>query len=95
MTADHDTLTQTLTDTQHQLERAKTDSAQAQLADLRHTLDQQSKELNVDLSKLATFEATANSDKAEIARLQAELTATKGKLKTIIAERDKLSELND
>ena len=110
VTFERDTLTQTLSDAQHQLEleRAKTAAAQAQLTDLRRSFDQQSKELSANISKVATLEATANSDKAEIARLQAELTATKdelktatdtaevkGELKAIIAERNKLSGLND
>ena len=93
ITAERDTLIQTLSDTQHalELERAKTDAAQAQLADLRHTLDQQSKELNANLSKVATLEATASSDKAEIARLQTELTVTKGELKTVTTERNEIA----
>lgn len=93
ITAERDTLIQTLSDTQHalELERAKTDAAQAQLADLRHTLDQQSKELNANLSKVATLEATASSDKAEIARLQTELTVTKGELKTVTTERNEMA----
>lgn len=93
ITSERDTLTQSLSDTQHalELERAKTSADQVQLADLRHTLDQQSKELNANISKVATLEATANSDKAEIARLQAELTATKNELKTVTTERNEIA----
>ena len=85
VTFERDTLTQTLSDAQHQLEleRAKTAAAQAQLTDLRRSFDQQSKDLSANISKVATLEATANSDKAEIARLQAELTATKDELNTV------------
>src|SRR5690606_13865110 len=59
VTAERDILTQTLSDTQHQLEleRAKTDSAQGQLADLRSSFDQQAKELNANISKVAKLEA--------------------------------------
>ena len=118
ITAERDTLIQTLSDTQHQLEleRAKTVAAQAQLGDLRSSFDQQAKELSANISKVATLEANAAGDKAEVARLSAELEAAKtelkavtterneiatataevkGELKTIIAERNKLSELND
>lgn len=93
MTAERDTLLQTLSDTQHalELEQAKTDAAQVQLAELHSSFDQQSKELNVNLSKVATLEATANSDKAEIARLQIELTATKDELKTVTTERNEIA----
>ena len=81
--AERDAFKQALADTQHQLEleRAKTDSAQGQLADLRSSFDQQAKELNANISKVATLEATANSDKTEIARLSAELGAAKTELK--------------
>ena len=93
ITSERDTLTQTLGDTQHQLEleRVKADTAQAQLAELRSTLDQQSIELNASLSKVAGLEATADSDKAEIARLQAELTAAKAELKAVTAERNEIT----
>lgn len=93
ITAERDTLTQTLSDTQHQLEleRAKTAAAQVQLAELRSSFDQQAKELNVNLSKVATLEATASSDKAEIARLQAELTVTKDELKKVTTERNEIA----
>ena len=93
MTAERDTLLQTLSDTQHalELEQAKTDAAQAQLAELRSSFDQQAKELNVNLSKVAALEATASSDKAEIARLQTELTVTKGELKTVTTERNEIA----
>lgn len=95
VTVERDTLTQTLSDTQHQLEleRAKTAAAQAQLTDLRRSFDQQSKELSANISKVATLEATANSDKAEIARLQTELTATKDELKTVVIERNEIMNL--
>ncbi len=93
VTTDRDTLSQTLSDIQHQLEleRAKTAAAQVQLAELRSSFDQQAKELNVNLSKVATLEATASSDKAEIARLQTELTVTKGELKTVTTERNEIA----
>ena len=93
VTAERDVLTQTLSDAQHQLEleRAKTAAAQAQLTDLRRSFDQQSKDLSANISKVATLEATANSDKAEIARLQAELTATKDELKTVTTERNEIA----
>lgn len=93
ITSERDTLTQTLGDTQHELEleRVKADTAQTQLAELRSTLDKQSIELNASLSKVATLEATANSDKAEIARLQEELTAAKAELKTVTAERNEIT----
>ena len=93
ITAERDTLIQTLSDTQHQLEleRAKTVAAQAQLGDLRSSFDQQSKELSANISKVATLEATASSDKAEIARLQTELTVTKGELKTVTTERNEIA----
>ncbi|MGP5658180.1 DNA-binding protein [Psychrobacter celer] len=93
VTAERDTLLQTLSDTQHalELEQAKTDAAQAQLAELRSSFDQQAKELNVNLSKVATLEATAHSDKAEIARLQIELIATKDELKKVTTERNEIA----
>ena len=93
MTAERDTLLQTLSDTQHalELEQAKTDAAQVQLAELHSSFDQQAKELNVNLSKVATLEATANSDKAEISRLQIELTATKDELKKVTTERNEIA----
>ena len=95
VTFERDTLTQTLSDAQHQLEleRAKTAAAQAQLTDLRRSFDQQSKDLSANISKVATLEATANSDKAEIARLQTELTATKDELKTVVIERNEITNL--
>ena len=87
-TAERDRFKQTLADTQHQLEleRAKTDSAQGQLADLRSSFDQQAKELNTNISRVATLEATAESDKAEVARLSAELEAAKTELKAVTTE---------
>jgi len=93
ITAERDTLIQTLSDTQHQLEleRAKTAAAQAQLAELRSSFDQQAKELSDNISKVATLEAIANSDKAEIARLQTELTTTKNELKTVTTERNEIA----
>ena len=93
VTAERDTRTQTLSDTQHQLEleRAKTDAAQGQLVDLRSSFDQQAKELSANTSKVATLEAIANSDKAEIARLQTELTTTKDELKAITTERNEIA----
>ena len=93
VTAERDILTQTLSDTQHQLEleRAKTDSAQGQLADLRSSFDQQAKELNTNISRVATLEATAESDKAEVARLSAELEAAKTELKAVTTERNEIA----
>ena len=93
MTAERDTLLQTLSDTQHalELEQAKTDAAQVQLAELHSSFDQQAKELNVNLSKVAMLEATAHSDKAEISRLQIELTATKDELKKVTTERNEIA----
>lgn len=93
VTAERDILTQTLSDTQHQLEleRAKTDSAQGQLADLRSSFDQQAKELNANISKVATLEANAASDKAEVARLSAELEAAKTELKAVTTERNEIA----
>ena len=93
VTAERDVLTQTLSDTQHQLEleRAKTDAAQAQLADLRSSFDQQAKELNLNISRVATLEANAASDKAEVARLSAELEAAKTELKAVTTERNEIA----
>lgn len=93
VTTDRDTLSQTLSDIQHQLEleRAKTAAAQVQLAELRSSFDQQAKELNVNLSKVAALEATAHSDKAEISRLQIELIATKDELKKVTTERNEIA----
>ena len=93
VTAERDILTQTLSDTQHQLEleRAKTDSAQGQLADLRSSFDQQAKELNANISKVATLEANAASDKAEVSRLSAELEAAKTELKAVTTERNEIA----
>ena len=93
VTAERDVLTQTLSDTQHQLEleRAKTVAAQAQLGDLRSSFDQQSKELSANISKVATLEATAESDKAEVARLSAELEAAKTELKAVTIERNEIA----
>ena len=93
VTAERDMLTQTLSDTQHQLEleRAKTDSAQGQLADLRSSFDQQAKELNANISKVAKLEANAAGDKAEVARLSAELEAAKTELKAVTTERNEIA----
>jgi len=93
VTAERDVLTQTLSDTQHQLEleRAKTDSAQGQLADLRSSFDQQAKELNANISKVATLEANAAGDEAEVARLSAELEAAKTELKAVTIERNEIA----
>ena len=93
VTAERDVLTQTLSDTQHQLEleRAKTDSAQGQLSDLRNSFDQQAKELSTNISRVATLEATAESDKAEVARLSAELEAAKTELKAVTTERNEIA----
>ena len=93
ITAERDTLIQTLSDTQHalELEQAKTDAAQAQLAELRSSFDQQAKELNVNLSKVAKLEANAASDKAEVARLSAELEAAKTELKAVTTERNEIA----
>ena len=90
VTAERDVLTQTLSDTQHQLEleRAKTVAAQAQLGDLRSSFDQQAKELNANISKVAKLEANAAGDKAEVARLSAELEAAKTELKAVTTERN-------
>ena len=92
-TAERDRFKQTLADTQHQLEleRAKTDSAQGQLADLRSSFDQQAKELNANISKVATLEANAASDEAEVARLSAELEAAKTELKAVTIERNEIA----
>lgn len=93
VTAERDILTQTLSDTQHQLEleRAKTDAAQGQLSDLRNSFDQQAKELSTNISRVATLEATAESDKAEVARLSAELEAAKTELKAVTTERNEIA----
>ena len=93
VTAERDVLTQTLSDTQHQLEleRAKTVAAQAQLGDLRSSFDQQSKELSANISKVATLEANAAGDKAEVARLSAELEAAKTELKAVTTERNEIA----
>ena len=93
VTAERDVLTQTLSDTQHQLEleRAKTVAAQAQLGDLRSSFDQQSKELSANISKVATLEANAAGDKAEVARLSAELEAAKTELKAVTIERNEIA----
>ena len=93
VTAERDVLTQTLSDTQHQLEleRAKTVAAQGQLADLRSSFDQQAKELNANISKVATLEANAASDKAEVSRLSAELEAAKTELKAVTIERNEIA----
>ena len=92
-TAERDRFKQTLADTQHQLEleRAKTDSAQGQLSDLRNSFDQQAKELNLNISRVATLEANAASDKAEVARLSAELEAAKTELKAVTTERNEIA----
>ena len=93
VTAERDVLTQTLSDTQHQLEleRAKTVAAQAQLGDLRSSFDQQAKELNANISKVAKLEANAAGDKAEVARLSAELEAAKTELKAVTIERNEIA----
>ena len=93
VTAERDVLTQTLSDTQHQLEleRAKTVAAQGQLADLRSSFDQQAKELNANISKVATLEANAASDEAEVSRLSAELEAAKTELKAVTIERNEIA----
>ncbi|MGP5347380.1 DNA-binding protein [Psychrobacter celer] len=92
-TAERDTFKQTLDDTQHQLEleRAKTVAAQAQLGDLRSSFDQQAKELSANISKVATLEANAAGDKAEVARLSAELEAAKTELKAVTIERNEIA----
>ncbi|MGP4965391.1 DNA-binding protein [Psychrobacter celer] len=92
-TAERDTFKQTLDDTQHQLEleRAKTVAAQAQLGDLRSSFDQQAKELSTNISKVATLEANAAGDKAEVARLSAELEAAKTELKAVTIERNEIA----
>ena len=93
VTAERDVLTQTLSDTQHQLEleRAKTVAAQAQLGDLRSSFDQQSKELSANISKVATLEANAASDEVEVSRLSAELEAAKTELKAVTIERNEIA----
>lgn len=92
-TADRDTFKQNLADTQHQLEleRIKTDTAQAQLTEARVALDKASDELVVSSSKVATLEATASSDQAQIERLTVELMATKVELKTVTTERNEIA----
>lgn len=92
-TVERDTLKQTLSDTQHQLEleRTKTDTAQTQLAEVRSALDKASVELRTSLSKVARLEATVDSDKAEIERLSAEAKGDRVALKKVTAERDKIS----
>ena len=92
-TAERDRFKQILADTQHQLEleRAKTDAAQAQLADLRSSFDQQAKELNLNISRVATLEANAAGDEAEVARLSAELEAAKTELKAVTIERNEIA----
>ena len=92
-TAERDRFKQILADTQHQLEleRAKTDAAQGQLSDLRNSFDQQAKELSTNISRVATLEATAESDKAEVARLSAELEAAKTELKAVTTERNEIA----
>ena len=82
-----------MADTQHQLEleRAKTDAAQGQLSDLRNSFDQQAKELNNNISRVATLEAQAESDKAEVDRLSAELEAAKTELKAVTTERNEIA----
>ena len=91
-TADHDALKQTLGDIKHQLEleRTKAETAQSQLTEVRTALDKQSVELTSSLGKVATLEAIADSDKAEIARLKAELKEAKSDLKTVTAERNEI-----
>ena len=42
------------------------------------------------LGEVATLKATADSDKAEIARLKAELKATKSELKAVTTERNNI-----
>jgi len=93
VTAERDRFKQILADTQHQLEleRAKTDAAQGQLSDLRNSFDQQAKELSTNISRVATLEATAESDKAEVARLSAELEAAKTELKAVTTERNEIA----
>lgn len=91
-TADHDATKQTLSETRHQLEleRTKAETAQSQLTEVRNALDKQSVELTSSLGKIATLEATADSDKAEIARLKAELKDAKSELKAVTAERNEI-----
>lgn len=92
-TTDRDIFKQNLADTQHQLEleRIKADTAQTQLTEARTALDKASDGLVVSSSKVATLEATASSDKAQIERLTAELTATKVELKTVTTERNEVA----
>lgn len=88
-TADHDATKQTLLDTRHELEleRTKAKTAQSQLAEVSNALDKQSIELTSSLGEVATLKATADSDKAEIARLKIELKNTKSELKAVTTER--------
>ncbi|WP_413520646.1 DNA-binding protein [Psychrobacter glacincola] len=92
-TAERDNLKQTLSDTQHQLEleHIKADTAQVQLIEARTALDKQSTELSSSVSTVAKLEATAESDKAEIARLKTELETIKGELKTVTTERNEIT----
>ena len=89
-TADHDATKQTLLDTRHELEleRTKAKTAQSQLAEVSNALDKQSIELTSSLGEVATLKATADSDKAEIARLKIELKNTKSELKAVTTERN-------
>ncbi|WP_213977706.1 HalX domain-containing protein, partial [Serratia marcescens] len=70
---------------------AKTVAAQGQLADLRSSFDQQAKELSANISKVATLEANAASDEAEVSRLSAELEAAKTELKAVTIERNEIA----
>ncbi|WP_188018958.1 DNA-binding protein [Psychrobacter sp. ANT_H56B] len=92
-TAERDNLKQTLSDTQHQLEleRIKADTTQAQLIEAQAALHKQSTELSASVSTVAKLEATAESDKAEIARLKTELEAVKVELKTVTTERNEIT----
>ena len=89
-TADHAATKQTLLDTRHELEleRTKAKTAQSQLAEVSNALDKQSIELTSSLGEVATLKATADSDKAEIARLKIELKNTKSELKAVTTERN-------
>ena len=93
ITTERDTLIQTLGDTQHhlELERVKADTTKAQIVELRSTLNQQSKELSTNVSKAATLEATAESDKAEISRLKTDIEAIKVELKMVTTERNEIT----
>ena len=79
-----------MSDTQHQLEleRTKADTAQTQLAEVRMTLNKTQTELTASLSDKAKWEATADSQKAEIQRLKQDFKETKADLKSVTAERD-------